>query len=176
MCISSNNSSLKDITHILESPLFKNWITTTTEILFQVFNAHWIAPFLILKQAVFYWVGCGEKSTHTEFLSVRNQYYATLSGYEQAICTVLSVSSVLYKFLPTLRDNLHSKNDCSLRQYATTFPWAPRTSETLQVLFVFPVLQLTSIFSAGQLYFNLFPLYFKILLAALNKGFSLQSG
>jgi len=49
-------------------------------------------------------------------------------------------------------------------------------SETLQVLFVFPPLQLTSLLSAEKTYFTLFPVYIKILLAVLNKDFSLQFG
>lgn len=104
--------------------------------------------------------GAGGKNTHTHgVLSERNQYCVTLSGYEQAFCTVLSFSSIPDEFLPTLKDNVHSKDYCSLGQHATTFPWTACMSETLQVLFVFPPLQMTSLFSAEHMSFTIFPLF-----------------
>lgn len=114
--------------------------------------------FLVLKQPAFYWVGCrGQEHTHRVnfYLGETN----IMPGYEQAICTVLAFSSVPDEFLRTPRDNLHRKNYCSLGQYATTFPWAAHMSETLHMLFVFPPLQLTSLLSAKQIYFTLFPLF-----------------
>lgn len=67
-------------------------------------------------------IECGEsgaRAHRVNFLSGRDQYCATHSGYGQAICTVLSFSSIPDQFLPTLRDKVPSKNYCSLGQYAT---------------------------------------------------------
>lgn len=134
--------------------------------------------FLFLQQPIFYWVGYGgQEHTHTELISSwRNQYCATPSGYKQATCTVLSLPSIPDEFLPIPKDNLHSKNYCSLGQNAITFLWAVmyvRNTAGAGCLSFSPAD--FPAFCRTDSFYPFPPVYIKILIAVLNKDFSLQS-